>query len=41
LDAGTATTLLAALLAVISAFYLPPFLLDLVHAAARVVEAGP
>ena len=40
LDAGTATTLLAALLAVISAFYLPQGLLDLVHAAVRVVEGG-
>jgi hydrogenase-4 component F len=40
LDAGTATTLLAAVLAVMSAFYLPPGLLDLVHAAVRVVEGG-
>lgn len=40
LDFGTATTLLAAGLAVISAFYLPPGLLDLIHAATRVVEAG-
>ena len=40
LDAGTATTLLAALLAVISAFYLPASLLDLIHAAVRVVEVG-
>jgi hydrogenase-4 component F len=41
LDFGTATTLVAAALAVISAFYLPAGLLDLVHAAARVVEAPP
>ena len=41
LDAGTATTLVAAVLAVISAFYLPPGLLDLIHAAVRVVESGP
>jgi len=40
LDAGTATTLLAALLAVISAFYLPSGLLALIHAAVRVVEGG-
>jgi hydrogenase-4 component F len=39
-DAGTATTLVAAALAVASAFYLPPRLLDLIHAAARVVEGG-
>jgi hydrogenase-4 component F len=40
LDAGTATAVVAALLAVISAFYLPAGLLDLIHAAVRVVEAG-
>jgi hydrogenase-4 component F len=40
LDVGTATTLLAATLAVVSAFYLPRGLLDLVHAAVRVVETG-
>jgi hydrogenase-4 component F len=39
-DAGMATTLLAATLAVVSAFYLPPGLLDLIHAAVRVVEGG-
>jgi len=41
LDAGAAVTLVAAALAVVSAFYLPPGLLDLVHAAVRVVEGGP
>jgi hydrogenase-4 component F len=41
LDVGTATTLVAAGLAVVSAFYLPRGLLDLIHAAVRVVEAGP
>jgi hydrogenase-4 component F len=41
LDAGTATTLLAAVLAVVSAFYLPAGLLDLIHAAVGVVEGGP
>jgi hydrogenase-4 component F len=40
LDVSTATTLLAATLAVVSAFYLPKGLLDLVHAAVRVVETG-
>jgi hydrogenase-4 component F len=40
LDFGTGTTLFAAGLAVISAFYLPRPLLDLIHAAVRVVEAG-
>jgi hydrogenase-4 component F len=40
-DAGTATTILAATVAVVSAFYLPHGLLDLIHAAARVVEGGP
>jgi hydrogenase-4 component F len=39
-DAGSATTILAATLAVASAFYLPQGLLDLIHAAARVVEGG-
>ncbi len=41
LDAGGVVTLVAAALAVGSAFYLPAGLLDLVHAAARVVESGP
>ena len=40
LDVGAAVTIVAAVLAVGSAFYLPQGLLDLVHAAARVVEAG-
>jgi hydrogenase-4 component F len=40
LDAATAVTLLAAALAVVSAFYLPQGLLDLIHAAVRVVEGG-
>jgi hydrogenase-4 component F len=40
LDAGTAVTLVAAILAVMSAFYLPDGLLDLIHAAVRVVEGG-
>ena len=39
-DAGNAVTLAAAVLAVVSAFYLPQGLLDLVHAAVRVVESG-
>ena len=39
-DAGSATTIVAAILAVVSAFYLPPGLLDLIHAAVRVVEGG-
>ena len=39
-DAGSVTTLLAATVAVVSAFYLPQDLLDLIHAAVRVVE-GP
>jgi hydrogenase-4 component F len=39
-DAGSLTTLFAATLAVVSAFYLPQGLLDLIHAAVRVVEAG-
>jgi hypothetical protein len=33
-------TLVAAVLAVVSAFYLPQGLLDLIHAAVRVVESG-
>jgi hydrogenase-4 component F len=37
-DAGSVTTVLAATLAVVSAFYLPQGLLDLIHAAVRVVE---
>lgn len=41
LDAATGVTLLAAALAVVSAFYLPQGLLDLIHAAVRVVEGGP
>jgi hydrogenase-4 component F len=41
LDAGSAVTLVAAALAVGSAFYLPAGLLDLLHAAVRVVEGGP
>ncbi len=40
LDLGTATMLLAALAAVVSAFYLPEPLLDLVRAAAIVVRGG-
>jgi hydrogenase-4 component F len=40
LDAGAAVTLVTATVAVVSAFYLPPQLLELVHAAVRVVEAG-
>lgn len=40
LDLGTATTLVAATLAVVSAFYLPEELLELIHAATRVVEGG-
>jgi hydrogenase-4 component F len=39
-DAGSATTILAATLAVVSAFYLPQGLLDLIHAAVRVVEGA-
>jgi hydrogenase-4 component F len=39
-DTGTATTLLAAVLAVVSAFYLPQQLLDLIHAAVRVIEGA-
>ncbi|HEY7516310.1 MAG TPA: proton-conducting transporter membrane subunit, partial [Vicinamibacteria bacterium] len=41
LDAGSAVTLVAATLAVGSAFYLPRGLLDLIHSAVRVVEGGP
>ncbi len=40
LDAGSAVTLVSAALAVGSAFYLPPGLLDLIHSAVRVVEGG-
>jgi formate hydrogenlyase subunit 3/multisubunit Na+/H+ antiporter MnhD subunit len=40
-DVGTATTMLAAVVAVVSAFYLPQGLLDLIHAAVRVIEGGP
>jgi hydrogenase-4 component F len=40
LDFGTGTTLFTAGVAVISAFYLPRPLLDLIHAAVRVVEAA-
>jgi hydrogenase-4 component F len=39
-DVGGAVTLVAAVLAVVSAFYLPQGLLDLIHAAVRVVESG-
>jgi hydrogenase-4 component F len=39
-DAGTVTTLVSATLAVASAFYLPPGLLQLIHAAAAVVGGG-
>jgi hypothetical protein len=39
-DTGSATTIVAAILAVASAFYLPPGLLALIHAAVRVVEGG-
>ena len=41
LDAGAATTLLTAVAAVVSAFYLPSGLLALVHAAVSVVEGRP
>jgi hydrogenase-4 component F len=37
-DVGSATTVVAGTLAVVSAFYLPWGLLDLIHAAVRVVE---
>ena len=37
---GTITTIVAAVLAVVSAFYLPPGLLELIHSAVRVVEGG-
>jgi hydrogenase-4 component F len=40
-DAGTTTMLLTAVMAVVSAFYLPGGLLELIHAAVRVVEAAP
>ena len=39
-DAGSLTTILAAILAVVSAFYLPQSLMDLIHAAVRVVEGA-
>jgi hydrogenase-4 component F len=39
-DVGTATTMLSAVLAVASAFYLPQGLLDLIHAAVRVIEGA-
>jgi hydrogenase-4 component F len=39
-DTGTLTTLLVAVLAVVSAFYLPGGLLELIHAAVRVVEGA-
>jgi hydrogenase-4 component F len=39
-DVGAAVTLIAAILAVGSALYLPDSLLDLIHAAVRVVEGG-
>ena len=41
LDVGAATTLVTAAIAVLSAFYLPQGLLDLIHAAVKVVEGGP
>jgi hydrogenase-4 component F len=40
-DAGSVTTIAAAVLAVLSAFYLPRGLLDLIHAATRVVQGAP
>jgi hydrogenase-4 component F len=40
LDAGSVTTICAAVLAVVSAFYLPQGLLDLIHAAVLVVEGA-
>ena len=40
-DVGTTTTILAAVLAVVSAFYLPHGLMELIRAAVRVVEGGP
>jgi hydrogenase-4 component F len=40
-DVGATVTIVAAVLAVGSAFYLPQGLLELIHAAARVVEVGP
>jgi hydrogenase-4 component F len=39
-DFGSVTTIVAGTLAVVSAFYLPAELLDLIHAAVRVVEGG-
>lgn len=41
LDVGMATTLFTAVVAVVSAFYLPSGLLRLIHAAVRVVEGSP
>jgi hydrogenase-4 component F len=40
LDLALGTTVLAAVLAVVSAFYLPAPLVELIHAAVRVVEGG-
>jgi hypothetical protein len=40
LDLAMGTTLVAAVVAVVSAFYLPGPLVDLIRAAVRVVEAG-
>ena len=40
LDLGMVTTIVAAALAVVSAFYLPAPLLALIHAATRVVWEG-
>jgi hydrogenase-4 component F len=39
-DLGLGTAIAAAIIAAISAFYLPPSLLALIHAAARVVSGG-
>jgi hypothetical protein len=39
-DLGMSATILAAAVAVVSAFYLPEPLLALIHAAARVVSGG-
>jgi hypothetical protein len=41
LDVGTMTTILAAVIAVVSAFYLPQGLLELIRSAVRVVEGSP
>jgi hypothetical protein len=40
LDLAMGTTLVAAVVAIISAFYLPGSLIALIRAALRVVEAG-